>query len=366
MSLNKTSPRLHGDEVSALNNGMLELPQAKDSSEQVRSRSKRPESVPLSARLAAFLLTTGLLAVVQVVVDNPMLMAERFVPNAGWLEIVLLGIYAFWAIGVVYPRKRTALWRRRLWTLFSVVFFAQLAVGLLGIERFLMSGELHLPIPAMIVAGPLYRGEGLFMPILFSVTVLLVGPAWCSYLCYIGSWDLNAAYKKKRPGRLPKRNIWIRIGILTGVVLSAVLLRSLGVGSLAATLLGASFGLIGLMVILFVSSRMGTMVHCASYCPIGLVADVLGKLSPFRLRITDGCTECGACSYKCRYDALRPEDIEARSPGLSCTLCGDCVSSCKGGAIQYSFGGRMVPAARTIFLVAVVSFHAVFLGVARI
>ena len=37
------------------------------------------------------------------------------------------------------------------------------------------------------------RGGGLFMAILFSASVLLVGPAWCSWLCYIGAWDDRVA-----------------------------------------------------------------------------------------------------------------------------------------------------------------------------
>ena len=326
-----------------------------------------PLPSPQAARIAAFLLTFGLLAVVQLKVARPMLMAERFLPGTGWFEIVMLAGYASWLVGKLYDPRATALWRRRLWTLFSIVFFGQLLLGLAGIEQFLMSGKLHLPIPGMIVAGPLYRGEGIFMPILFLSTLALVGPAWCSYLCYVGSWDLNASVARKRPLQLPRAQTWIRLGILVGIAGTALGLRALGVPGLIATVLGATFGLAGVAVMIVVSRRMGTMVHCAMYCPIGLVANVLGRISPFRLRIQDaGCFECSACSIKCRYGALRQEDIEARRPGLSCTLCGDCVASCKGGFIQYAFLGLEPKAARTFFLVMVVSIHAVFLGVARI
>ncbi len=94
---------------------------------------------------------------------------------------------------------------------FSMVFFAQLLLGLAGIEKLLMTGKLHLPVPALIIAGPLFRGEGVFMLILFAATVLLVGPAWCSYLCYIGAWDNYAATAQKRPGRLPSWRPWLRM-----------------------------------------------------------------------------------------------------------------------------------------------------------
>ena len=328
--------------------------------------TKCREDVGVGPLAACFVLTFALLTVVQLVVSQPMLIAERFVRGAGWIEALALAGYSSWLLRKLYDVRNTSLWRRRLWTLFSVVFFVQLATGLLGAERFLMSGDLHLPIPAMIIAGPIYRGGGLFMPILFFSTVLLVGPAWCSYLCYIGSWDLNSAVARKRPLPLFVNRLWIRSGTLVGIVVVALALRQFGVSGVTATWLGLAFGLVGVGVMVAVSRRVGAMVHCTMYCPIGLAADLLGKLSPFRLRITDGCIDCGACTLKCRYDALRPEDIKARLPGVTCTLCGDCLSSCKGKSIEYRFARLSPRSARAVFLVLAVSLHAVFLGVARI
>jgi hypothetical protein len=40
-----------------------------------------------------------------------------------------------------------------------------------------MSGKLHLPVPMMILAGPIYRGHLSVMSILFVSTVVLSGPA---------------------------------------------------------------------------------------------------------------------------------------------------------------------------------------------
>ena len=45
-----------------------------------------------------------------------------------------------------------------------MVFFSQLALGLVGFSRFLMTGALHVPVPAVIVAGPLSAGGGLYVP----------------------------------------------------------------------------------------------------------------------------------------------------------------------------------------------------------
>jgi polyferredoxin len=339
---------------------------------QTRPQTRRDRRITptqhagLGLRSAAFVLTFALLAIVQVAVERPMLMAERFVPGAGWIEAIALAAYASWLVGMLLDPRNTALWRRRLWTFFSIVFFGQLALGFVGVDEFLMSGKLHLPIPGMIVGGPLYRGSGFFMPILFAVTVLLAGPAWCSYLCYVGSWDLNAAYHLKRPTPFPRWRHWVRGGILVGIVAVALGLKYARVAGGTATLVGLGFGLVGVAVMVGLSRRRGTMVHCVTYCPIGLVANVMGKLSPFRMRIAKDCTECAACALKCRYGALERKHIETRKTGLSCTLCGDCVSACKGRFINYSFVGLSSQSARTVFLVLAVSLHAVFLGVARI
>ncbi|MDP2915890.1 MAG: hypothetical protein Q8O91_10610 [Candidatus Aminicenantes bacterium] len=49
-----------------------------------------------------------------------------------------------------------------------------------------------------------------------------------------------------------------------------------------------------------------------------LVAGLLGRLNPFRPKIEAACTDCLACRQFCRYDALTPEDIARRRPGISC------------------------------------------------
>ena len=150
------------------------------------------------------------------------------------------------------------------------------------------------------------------------------------------------------------------------VFASAWLMGILGVPVAVAAGLAAGFGLVGVGVMLGVSRRMGVMVHCTGWCPMGLVAGVLGRLSPWRLAIGPECTACGHCAKACRYDALRPEDLAAKKPGVSCSLCGDCLNRCPRREISLRFFGWSGPRVRTAFVVVVVSLHALFLGVARI
>jgi polyferredoxin len=316
--------------------------------------------------LSAVILTTGMLVVVQIMTKRPMLMVDRYFPGMGWVEIVALSLYAGFLTPKILNPKTSIRWRTILWLTFSVIFFSQLTLGILGLESFLMTGKLHLPIPALILAGPIYRGDNFFMPILFGSTLLFIGPAWCSYFCYIGGWDFVTSQQVKRPQPMPKWRQPLRVIILILVITAAYLLKISEIPVSFVTRLAALYGLGGLAVIIVRSRKKGVMVHCTTYCPIGAVANVLGKISPFRLRIDDDCTGCRKCTMVCRYDALKPENIEKKAPGLSCTLCGDCVGTCKNSNIHYSFPGLSPQMARTLFVVIVVSFHAVSIGVARI
>lgn len=330
-----------------------------------RGSPAHPE-VPVPAAIAAALLTLALLVPAELKTPQPMLLLGRFVPWGSWIEAGLLAAYAFAVAWLFRDPAGHARWRPRLWRLFSVVFFGQLALGLLGFERFLMSGNLHPPVPAVILAGPIYRGGGLFMVSLLLGTIVLVGPAWCSHLCYVGAWDELAAHARKHPGALPPWRHAARGGMLALVLGAALALRAWAVPPLNAALVALGFGAVGLGVTLVVSRRLGVMAHCTVFCPVGLVVDLLGRLNPFRVRIADGCTACGACSAACRYQALEPAHLAARRPGLTCTLCGECLPKCRQGFMHYHLPGLSPRTARIAFLALAAALHAVFLGLGRI
>ncbi|WP_419778880.1 4Fe-4S binding protein [Maridesulfovibrio sp.] len=319
-------------------------------------------------RASIFLLSVLLLEITRTKVSFPIFLVDRFFPGWGRAEIFLLAFYGSWIGSKMFSPEGARIIRPRIWAFFSVVFFGQLALGLAGLDLFLMTGSLHLPIPALIAAGPVYRGSGFFMPILFTVSVLLVGAAWCSYLCYIGAWDDYFSRKgSKKPAKdFNPRLVWVRLLLLILVVGIAWRMRVSGISPVVAVWAASQLGLISVLVMLVFSREMGMMVHCSTFCPMGIVSNLLGKLSPWRLKIASSCCKCMKCTKVCRYGALNRKDIEAGRPGISCTLCGDCISSCKGGSLGYKFPFLSSEISRKVFLTAVISLHDLFLGVARI
>jgi hypothetical protein len=62
------------------------------------------------------------------------------------------------------------------------------------------------------------------------------------------------------------------------IALTAVALGLAGVPAATATALGLAVGIAGVAIMVVASRRTGSMIHCTMYCPVGLAADVLGKL----------------------------------------------------------------------------------------
>ncbi|MFQ8737503.1 MAG: hypothetical protein ACLSAH_17215 [Bilophila wadsworthia] len=144
-------------------------------------------------RTAAFFGTIAILTPLLFVAPQVFL-TERFLPGWAPLHILLAGFWASWVASRLGDRDAAPRTRLFIWRLFSVVFFVQLALGLAGYGLFLMTGNLHLPVPGMILAAPLYRGGGLFMPFC-SASPLLAGAA-CATCAISGSgipWRLPGA-----------------------------------------------------------------------------------------------------------------------------------------------------------------------------
>jgi len=296
-----------------------------------------------------------------------MIIAERFFHNGGWIEIFVLSFYAGFLSYKMSEQKNTSKWRMYSWLLFTIVFYGQLTLGLLGFDKFLLTGNLHVPVPAIILAGPIYRFEFSIMPVLFLSTIILSGPSWCSHLCYFGGIDNAFSNSEKYPKQIPIKNkfIW-KFSFLAIIIFFTILLRLLNIPTFYAAASGISVGIMGLLIIVFLSRKRKKMIHCTLFCPIGTLVMFLKFINPFRIKINSSCTTCLLCSKHCKYDALNKTDIESGKPGLTCTYCGDCITTCKFSSIEYHFLGLAPANSRLLYIVITVSLHAAFLGLGMI
>jgi polyferredoxin len=315
--------------------------------------------------LAVFILTFVLLAFVQVKLERPIILAERFLKGSGWVEILLISCYGAFVAFKMQDPMNVPRWRKITWTIFSVVFFTQLIIGLSGIEKFLMTGKLHLPIPMMILAGPIYRGQLSVMTILFFSTIILTGPAWCSQLCYFGAFD-NLASGGKTSKEILRYKGAIKTTLLVLVIAMALILRWLNVSLLVSTLIAIGFGITGIIIMILFSVKRKKMVHCVLYCPIGTIVNVFKHVNPFRMYIDQSCTLCMNCTKFCKYDALNAQDIKNLKPSITCTLCGDCLAGCHHNSIKYKFLKMRPEHARNLYLILTISLHAACIAMARI
>ena len=343
-------------------------------------------------QLAALLLCLALLLPVWIM--KPQLIAlERFFPQWGSLQLALAGVWAALAAGRLSGKKSPQA-RMRLWRIFSLVFFAQLVLGLLLESRFLLSGQLHLPVPGLIAAAPIYRGGGWFMLALFSFATLLAGAAWCSHLCYFGVWDATAAKAcagsqrgitrlgtSAKPGpsetsqftplavarRAPAWLPYLRLAMLTLTLGIPLVLRLGGAPTEAALACGLLLGLLALPALSLVSRKAGYAAYCRGLCPLGLLAKWLGRLAPWRVRRTGSCRRCMACVRVCRQDAMG-DPATTSTPNADCNLCRDCVAVCPQKALSvtfYGLPGSQAWAGPTLVAV-LAALHAAFLAMARI
>ena len=336
------------------------LPLLRESARRRYSRNA-PNALP---QLGALLLCLGLLLPVWRM--HPQLFVlERFFPQWGLLQPALASLWAAIVAGWL-SGKTAPIARMRLWRLFSLVFFAQLALGLAVESRFLLSGHLHLPVPGLIAAAPVYRGGGWFMLGLFSVSTLLVGAAWCSHLCYFGVWDATAAKSTARrpaPRWLPH----LRLGMLALTLLTALGLRLCGAPTATAMTCGLLLGLALVPCALLISRKAGYAAYCRGICPLGLLAKWLGRLSPWRVRRTGPCRRCMACARVCRQDAM-DDPATTNGPNANCNLCRDCLAVCPQKALAVTFCGaaRSQDWAGPALTALLAALHAAFLAMARI
>ena len=88
-----------------------------------------------------------------------------------------------------------------------------------------------------------------------------------------------------------------------------------------------------LLVLVVMAWRNGR-TYCNTICPVGTVLSFLSRFSWLKIHFnTDKCRNCSLCSKNCKAACI---DYKNHTVDYSrCVVCGDCIESCKFGALRY-------------------------------
>ncbi|MBR4191345.1 MAG: 4Fe-4S binding protein [Prevotella sp.] len=88
------------------------------------------------------------------------------------------------------------------------------------------------------------------------------------------------------------------------------------------------------LVVLFILAWRGGRTYCNTICPVGTILSFLARFSFLKIRFDEKkCKNCSLCSKNCKAACI---DYKTHSVDYSrCVVCGNCISSCKFGALKY-------------------------------
>ena len=268
---------------------------------------------------------------------------------------------------------------RKTRTLLAAVLFT--GITLLFLD---FTGTAHtwLGWMAKIQFLPAVMALNVVVVVALLVLTLLFGRVYCSVICPLGVLqDLVARLRrKKNKYSYSKAVSWLRYTML-GVLLLALVA---GVGSVVQLLAPYSaFGRIATMllqplwkmgnnVLATIAERadsyafytvdvaipgstvvtviavitfvvVGTLAfmhgrtYCNTVCPVGTILSFAARFSWMKIRFDEEkCRNCSLCSKNCKASCI---DYKTHTVDYSrCVVCGNCIDSCKFGALKYAPG----------------------------
>ncbi len=194
-------------------------------------------------------------------------------------------------------------------------------------------------------------GINLWMLIGVTIGTVLVGRAFCSWVCPVGTLVAIIAWVGTKATGFAQTAWHGRAGSLWPlrfVVLAAVLVATHKYGDLvfrpfcpyfvAFSWHGHGVESYSYLVVplVFIAGVLLPYFWCRVLCPFGAFLGVVRKLSPIAPTLTPSCTGCRACERAC------PQQLEItaqrRVSDMDCTHCLACIDACPCAGIELRAG----------------------------
>ena len=267
---------------------------------------------------------------------------------------------------------------RKIRTILAGVFFVLITLLFLD-----FTGTLHhwLSWLAKIQFLPAVMALNVVVVVALLLLTLVFGRIYCSIICPLGVFqDLLARFRRKKNKYSYSKEVrWLRYPMLVVFIIAAVA----GIGSLFQLLAPYSaYGRIATMifqpiwkffnnilaviaeradsyafysvdiwmrslpvliiaavtlVVLFILAWRGGRTYCNTICPVGTILSFFARFSWLKIHFNeDKCKNCSMCSKNCKAACI---DYKTHTVDYSrCVVCGNCIDSCKFGALKYSNG----------------------------
>ena len=265
---------------------------------------------------------------------------------------------------------------RKIRTILAAVVFVLLTLLFLD-----FTGTLHhwFGWLAKIQFLPAVMALNVLVVVVLVALTLLFGRIYCSIICPLGVFQdiLARLHRKKNKYGYSKEVRWLRYPVLVIFVIAV----AAGVGSIFQLLAPySSYGRIATMIfqpiwklgnnllatiaervdsyvfyttdvwmkslpvliialvtlmVLIVLAWRGGRTYCNTICPVGTILSFFARFSFLKIRFDeDKCKNCSLCSKNCKAACI---DFKTHTVDYSrCVVCGNCIDSCKFGALKYT------------------------------
>lgn len=206
--------------------------------------------------------------------------------------------------------------------------------------------------PAVLGAGWVYPLVGYFIPLCMLLGISMAafrGRSWCNWLCPRGSFEDAWLAKISRGRRIPAvlRGTPVRLGSMA--MLMGMLTWQINRHWPDPWAIGGSFVLL-LSVTTTVAMMLGLIWQQRAWCylcPIGTMANWVGKNRRPLLLAPELCTQCNVCAKNCPMQ-LAPAALKGQAAMPyrgDCLKCSLCVESCPQAALTFPGKNRRDAAA---------------------